>query len=77
MIQLHFGRKHLKIGKTVGVVYLFVSNHVKYANMKGFRRDNHIYIYMPSALRFVALRLRAYIHVSGNSLVLMLATTIS
>ena len=42
MIQLHFGIKHLEIGKTMGVLYLFVSNHVKYANIEGFHRGSHI-----------------------------------
>ena len=42
MIQLHFGVKQLKIGKTVGVLHAFVVNYVKYANMEGFHRDSHI-----------------------------------
>ena len=42
MIQLHVGVKQLKIGKTMGVIYSFAWNNVKYANMEGFRRDSHI-----------------------------------
>ena len=42
MVQLHFGVKQLKIGKTTGVLYSFVWNFVKYTNMKSFRRDSHI-----------------------------------
>ena len=40
MIQLHFGVKQLKIGKTMGVLHSFVWNYVKYANMEGFCRDS-------------------------------------
>ena len=43
MIQLYFGVKQLKIGKTIGGLHLFVWNYVKYTNMKGFHRDSHIY----------------------------------
>ena len=42
MIQVHFGVKQLKIGKTMGVLYSFAWNYVKYANMEGFHRDSHI-----------------------------------
>ena len=42
MNQLHFGVKQLKIGKTRGVLDSFVYNHVKYANIEGFHRDDHI-----------------------------------
>ena len=41
MTQLHFGVKQLKIDRTMGVLYSFGWNHVKYANMEGFRRDSH------------------------------------
>ena len=44
MIQLHFGVKQLKIGKTMGVLHSSTWNYVKYANMEGFCRDSHIYI---------------------------------
>ena len=40
MNQLHFGIKQLKIGKSRGVLHSFVCNHVKYANMEGFRRQS-------------------------------------
>ena len=43
MTQLHFGVKQLKIDRTMGVLYSFGWNHVKYANMEGFCRDSHIY----------------------------------
>ena len=46
MNQLHCGVKQLKIGKTRGVLHSFVWNHVKYANMEGFRRDSHICTYV-------------------------------
>ena len=36
MIQLHFGLKQLKIGKTMGVLNSSAWNYVKYANMEGF-----------------------------------------
>ena len=42
MIQLHFGIKQLKIGKTMGVLCLLLWNYVNYANMEGFCRDSHI-----------------------------------
>ena len=41
MIQLHFGVKQLKIGKTMGVLDSSAWNYVKYANMEGFCRDIH------------------------------------
>ena len=31
----------MKIGETMGVLDSFAWNYVKYANMKGFRRDSH------------------------------------
>ena len=42
MIQLHFGVKQSKIGKSIGVLCLFLWNYVNYANMEGSRRDSHI-----------------------------------
>ena len=42
MIQLHFDVNQLNIGKSMGVLHLFVWNYVNYANMEGFRRDSHI-----------------------------------
>ena len=42
MIQLHFGVKQLKVGKTMGVLHSFVWNYVKYANMEGFHRNNQV-----------------------------------
>ena len=43
MIQLHFDVEQLKIGKTMGVfICLCGTMHVKYANMEGFCKDNHI-----------------------------------
>ena len=42
MIQLHFDANQLNIGKSTGVLHLFVWNYVNYANMEGFRRDSHI-----------------------------------
>ena len=41
MNQLHFGVKQWKIDRTMSVLYLFVWNYVKYANMEGFCRDSH------------------------------------
>ena len=41
MIQLHFDVNQLNIGKSTGVLHLFVWNYVNYANMEGFRRDSH------------------------------------
>ena len=38
---IHFGVKQLKIGRTMGVLYSFVWDHVNYANMEGFCRDSH------------------------------------
>ena len=42
MIQLHFGVKQLKTGKTMRILHSFVWNYVKYANMEDFA-DSHIY----------------------------------
>ena len=47
MIQLHFDANQLNIGKSTGVLHLFVWNYVNYANMEGFRRDSHIIIPLP------------------------------
>ena len=44
MIQLHFGVKQLKIGKTMGALHSFVWNYVKYTNMEGFCRDCYKFI---------------------------------
>ena len=41
MHLLHVGVKQLKIGKTMDVLYSFVWNHAKHANMEGFCRDSH------------------------------------
>ena len=49
MIQLHFNENQLNIGKSMGVLHLFVWNYVNYANMEGFRRDSHNY--KPDAVR--------------------------
>ena len=43
MLQLHLSVKQMKIGETMGALHSFAWNHVKYANMEGFRRDSHIY----------------------------------
>ena len=42
MNQLHFGIKQLKIGKTMGVLYLFASNHVNMLTGGGFCRVKSI-----------------------------------
>ena len=47
MIQLHYGVKQLKIGKSMGVLRLFAWNYVNYANMEGFCRDGHILFVKP------------------------------
>ena len=42
--ELHFGVKHLKIDKSMCVLYSFVWNYVKYTNTEGFCRDSHKFI---------------------------------
>ena len=42
MIQLHFGAKQTKLGKSMDVLHSFAWNYVKYTNMVGFCRDSHI-----------------------------------
>ena len=59
MIQLHFGVKQLKIGKTISVLHSFVCNYVKYANMEGFCRDS---VKMVSEIQYLLAFVR---HKSG------------
>ena len=44
MIQLHFGVKQLKIGKTMGILHSVVCDYVNYANMEGFQRQSQLTI---------------------------------
>ena len=42
MIQLHFVVKKLKVGKSMGVLHLFVLNYVKYANTEGLYKGSYL-----------------------------------
>ena len=74
MIQLHFGTKYLKIGKTMGDIRSFVWNHAKYANLEGFHRDSYKYVAIHGSMiqiRYVLYWLKCstciiqHIHVHG------------
>ena len=43
IIQLHFGVKQLRMGKTTGVLHSLVRNNVKDANIEGFHRISRIH----------------------------------